>query len=110
MDAWPWSYSGTQDRPCSHEVHIHCEGRWTIDKYIMLCRKEVLLKVVWTRETSLRSWHLRCDQKDEKELPGDDLGHKYSMHRKQVVQHPNVEMHLVCATVVGVGSPRGQVA
>lgn len=41
---------------------------------------ESLLKSVWTRKASLRSWHLRCDQKNEKKLPRKDLESKCSVY------------------------------
>lgn len=49
-----------------------CHGVWV--------GRETLLKAVWTRKSSLRSWHLSCDRKNEKEQPGEDLENKCSMH------------------------------
>lgn len=63
---------------------------------------------MWTNKPSPRRWNLKCDQKDEKELPGDHLGHKCSRHKPQL-RDPKMEMNLMSATVVGVCLLRGQV-
>lgn len=72
-------------------------------------------RVYWRlcgQDFSLSSWHLGCDWKDEKQLPGEDPGLRDVMHREQLIQNPKVEMNLVGTTVVGgqvAGSELGEV-